>query len=87
MSAVGVVPRALVHAARVYAKNPRKLGEVVIALVEGAERPKGLDEGQLVTLAICRGELEDAEARRRVERERKARWRASAHTAERGAAR
>ncbi len=72
----GVVPRALVHAARVYAKNPKKLGEIVLALVGGGDAPRGLDEGQAVTLALCREELEDADARRRAERERKAKWRA-----------
>ena len=72
----GVVPRALVHAARVYAKNPKKLGEIVLALVGGADAPRGLDEGQAVTLALCREELDEAADRRGRERERKARWRA-----------
>lgn len=73
----GVVPRALVHAARVYAKNPKKLGEIVLALVGGgADAPRGLDEGQAVTLALCREELDEAADRRGRERERKAKWRA-----------
>ena len=72
----GVVPRALVHAARVYAKNPKKLGEIVLALVGGADAPRGLDEGQAVTLALCREELDEAADRRGFERERKAKWRA-----------
>ncbi len=73
----GVVPRVLVHAAKAYAKNPKKLGEVIIALVEGAEKPKGLDEGQTVVLTLCREELAETADRRRAERERKARWRSA----------
>lgn len=72
----GVVPRALVHAAKAYAKNPKKLGEVVLALVGGEANPKGLDEGQTVVLTLCREELAEAADRRVRERERKAKWRA-----------
>jgi len=71
-----VVPRALALAARVYAKNPKKLGEIVLALVGGADAPRGLDEGQAVTLALCREELDKAADRRGRARERKAKWRA-----------
>ena len=70
-----VVPRVIVHAAKVYGKNPKKLGEVIIALVGGVDAERGLDEGQGVVLALCREELADAAAKRRRERERKARWR------------
>lgn len=76
-SAGGVVPRALVHAAKAYAKSPKKLGEVVLALVEGDGARRGLDEGQEVVLALCREELAEAAGRRERERDRKRAYRAA----------
>lgn len=77
----GVLPRAIAHAAEAYAKCPKKLGEVVIALVAGGEG-RGLDEGQRVVLSLCREEIDERLARRRAEAERKARSRTRRKEAE-----
>ena len=47
-----MVPKTLAYAAKAYAKNPKKLGEIGLALVNGSDAK--LDEGQRVVLAMCR---------------------------------
>lgn len=70
----GLVPKTLAYAAKAYGKNPKKLGEVVLAIC--GQTGLKLDEGQQVVVAICRGELEDrAEVRARAAA-KKREWRA-----------
>lgn len=69
-----IFPRALVTAAKTFAKKPKVLGEVLIALVTG--ETKDLSEVQQYIVAECRAELEYRQSRRESARERKRRQRA-----------
>ena len=67
-----MVPKTLDYAAKAYAENPNKLGEIVLALVNGSDAK--LDEGQRVVLAMCRDELAEKERQRELARDRKRRF-------------
>ena len=69
-----IIPHTLVVAARTFRKNPRLVGEVLIALVEGSGGT-GLSECQRFILASCRDELVDLQSRREAAAERKRRQR------------
>lgn len=64
-----LIPRTLQHAAHVYEREPRKLGEVLIALATGRGE-QSLDKAQRVLVAICREELSDRERQREANRRR-----------------
>ena len=64
-----IIPRTLQHAAHVYEREPRKLGEVLIALATGRGE-QSLDKAQRVLVAICREELSDRERQREANRRR-----------------
>ena len=68
------IPKCLALAAKA-SNDPTWVGEVVIALVNGAAG-KRLDHGQQTVLAMCREELEEREAKRKAWAERKRRSRA-----------
>ena len=69
-----IIPSALSHAAKVYVGNPRKLGEILIALATGTGEA-GLDEAQRVIVSMCRAALDEREHMREMARERKRRQR------------
>lgn len=68
------IPKCLALAAKA-SNDPKWVGEVVIALVNG-DAGKRLDHGQQTVLAMCREELEERESTRKAWAERKRKSRA-----------
>ena len=72
-----IIPKALVSAAKTFRKNPKMVGEVLIALVTEGVTSK-MSDVQKYILQASLDELEGIQARRKAERERKQKQRGAA---------
>ena len=64
-----IIPKALVSAAKTFRKNPKMVGEVLIALVTEGVTSK-MSDVQKYILQASRDELEGIQARRKAAAER-----------------
>ena len=69
-----IIPHALVIAAKTFAKNPKMVGEVLVALVNETGEAK-LSDVQRYILGSCYEELKDLQEKREAVNERKRRSR------------
>lgn len=74
MELIGLFPRAPEIAAMTFAKKPQMIGEIVIAPC-GVGEKKNLTEVQQYIVAECREEIEERNAKREADKERKRRQR------------
>lgn len=72
-----IIPHALVIAAKTFAKNPKMVGEVLVALVNETGEAK-LSDVQKYILTSCNEELKDLQEKRVQAAERKRRQRGTA---------
>lgn len=74
-TSIEIFPKALVTAARTFAKRPAVVGEVLVALVSDDAGGKALSEVQRYIVAACREEMADRATARAKVAERKRRQR------------